>query len=188
MNRRRDEDGSSLPELVVASLVTLIAAAAALSVTAGPVRQLSEVAQPDPRRAEVEAAADLLARVVRSARSGLDMPAIRAAGPSMLTVQIGPASERSRVTAILEGASLLVRTDSEASEGASQDVLTVLDGVATGGVLFELLDAEGLVVAPSDEALASIEAVRIAIETDGARIERIVALRAEPVHSRAAGW
>lgn len=188
MNLQRDEDGGSLPELVVASLVTLVAAAAALSVTSGPVRQLSEVAQPDARRAEMEAAADRLARVVRSARSGLDTPAIRAAGPFMLSLRVGPASEGVHVTFVLEDGSLIVRAEPAASAGASAAVESVLDGLGSEAVTFELLDADGLVVDSSDASAGSVEAIRFAIETDGLRTERVVALRAEPVHSRTAGW
>ena len=188
MRRRHDQDGGSLVELVVASFLTIVATAAALSAIAGPVGRLLAVAEPDNRRAEIEGAADMLARVVRSARHDLAASAVVDVEQHRLVLRVGPPSVGARVDVAVEEGALRITTTPDAPEGADADVRTLLSDVAPDAVTFAALGLDGHLLDHADGASVMGRAIAITIATAGIRTERIVSLRAEPVHARAGGW
>jgi len=73
MNLRRwtfGDDGSTLPELMVAGAITLVALTMVGGTVIAPLGALGHVAEPDSVEVELQAAADAVARIVRAARPG----------------------------------------------------------------------------------------------------------------------
>lgn len=189
MRRSQGEEGSTLPELVVASSLTLVAVAAALSAAAGPLHRWTTFTADDVRRAEVEAAADTLARLVRSARPDLGSPAILEVRSDGLILRVGPPSDGARVSVTVEEGALVSRSVPESVAVDPLPERLLLDGVEDGDVHFAALGADGSTVGMaglpgSDPTVA----VSIALEVDGHRATRVVALRDRSVHERAVGW
>lgn len=186
MIRDRDEEGGTLPELVLACFLTLVASAAALSGAAGPLREWSGLAQSDLRAAEVEAAADSIARLIRSARPDLRDRALLGIEPHLLRLRVGPPSAGREVRIEVRDASLHAVTARDGGPDASDQVRRILDGVAAEAVTFVALDHDGRPIGNLHDGATA--AVAFVLDVDGTRTTRVVSLRSDDVHARSTGW
>jgi len=110
------DDGSSLPELLVATGLTLVALSMLATTVLSPLAVVARSGVPDARRAELERAGDEVAATLRRARPGIGQ------GPLILVtahrIEIRDGDLRTHAPTVLEfldGALLLERTDGRAA-------------------------------------------------------------------------
>jgi hypothetical protein len=107
----RDEDGSSLPELLVAAGLGVIALAVLGTGMLGPLRSLEVASRPDPRAEHLEVVRLELQRIVRAARPGLHEPAAQLTGANEVELRIGDLSQADVVRIALVDDGLLIDAD-----------------------------------------------------------------------------
>ncbi len=106
--RSRDQGGSSLPELLVAAGLGVVALAVLATGLLGPVRSLELATRPDPRADQLDLARLELQRILRAARPGLDAPALRALDEHVLEARLGDLSRAEMVRITLADHALLI--------------------------------------------------------------------------------
>ena len=173
-----------MPELVVASMLTVVVAALTLSALVGPIETMRRATLPDERLAEVEAAAEVLARTVRAARPGLHEHGVLSIDRQRILLRVGTPTRARTIVVELADDHLVMRTGDDV--GAADDVRILVRDVAPDGFVIGALDPTGQVVDDADPG--SVAAVVFRIEVDGHDVERTIALRRDPVHAQVAGW
>ena len=176
------EAGSTLPELIVAAALTVVAGAMTVAAVAGPVGRLHAALDPDLRRTEVDTAAEVVARVLRAAnpRSG---PPVRA-DTGGVVVTIGPPSGDTVVTLRLVDRALVLGSSEPLPGAPGAPTGVLIDAVEAFWI--DLVDDEGRAVASGQESEAT--AIVLHLEAHGVRATRIVALRALHEHDGVEGW
>lgn len=176
----RSEDGSTMVETMVAATLTVLAAGAIVGNLIVPLSTLEERLTEDRRIAELHAAADGLARIVRAARASSPGGPLVSASTQELVLEVGPSG--AELTAAFVEDALVVSPHAATAGGAplvTGRIAHGIDGSASG---FVLLGAGGAEVDDPRDAVAV--GLRI---VDGARqVERVVALRDAP-RSRTGG-
>lgn len=173
-----------MPELLVASLLTIVVGALTLSTVVGPLEAIRRSTFPDVRRAEVEAAADVLVRTLRSARPGLGEEHPISLDAGRVVVRSGPPSERRSVVIELVGGDMRL---SSALDGAGEPQGRILlRDVGTDSLRIDAFDASGGRL-PA-EAAGTASAIAVDVHVDGYRAQRVIALRNDAVHAQVAGW
>ena len=173
-----------MPEMLVASLLTVVVGALTLTAVVGPIEAMRRSSVPDARRIEVEAAADAFARTVRAARPGLRTGPVVSIARDRIVLRVGPpVGARTVVVEVVDG-DLLLRDEQAVT--VPEEARILLRHVGTDGFVLSALDARGEVV-PADDP-RTVAAVVLRIEVDGHRAERTVALRSDAVHAQAVGW
>lgn len=176
------EAGSTLPELIVAAALTVVAGAMTVAAVSGPVGRLHAALDPDLRRTEVDTAAEVVARVLRAAnpRSG---PPVRADAAGV-AVTVGPPSGDAVVTLRLEDRALVLESSGSSPGAPDAPTGVLIDAVDAFGI--DLVDDEGRSIASGQESEAVATVMRL--EAHGVRATRIVALRALHEHDGVEGW
>jgi hypothetical protein len=178
-----DQGGSSLVELLVAATVTVLATSVVASAVLGPLRVLSDVTEPDERAATFDAAGEVVARVVRSARPSATSPAVVAASPSEVTLRLEDDGDEVLVLLSLQGGelTLTVIEDARPINRFPQGVL--LDGLDLTASRFVLLGATGVLLPPIDAR--DVRAVGVVLESDSHATVRVTHLRMRDAHQGA---
>jgi len=114
-----NEDGSSLPELMLAAGLVVVALGMLGSTVVAPLSMMLRSAAPDVRQAELEVAADSVVRIVSLARPGLDRPAVLRAESDRLELRLGDLRQGQGVALVLRGDTLEVELLDESSVGSS---------------------------------------------------------------------
>jgi hypothetical protein len=181
MNMRRHisgEEGSTLPEVMVAGAITLVALTMVGGTVLAPLGVLGRVAEPDLVARELDAAADAVVRIVRAARPGPDGPAV-APDPDGIVVRLAGESGDLAVRIVIIDDRLLA-----VIEGSGELPLAFAHGPLAAG-----LDGESSVLAVVDApvgwsvgaALAHQEhpAVHIRLRAAGRETVRVERIRGE---------
>ncbi len=133
MSGRSDETGASLPELLVAGALGLVALGMIAGGVLAPLAGMVRGSAPDERQIELDLAADVVARILRAARPGLDEAALVRAEAGVISVRVGDLHERGEVILELRDGALTVEWE------------TAVDFIAAmpeGGPLVTGLDAD----------------------------------------------
>jgi hypothetical protein len=146
----RDEDGSSLPELLVAAGLGVIALAVLGTGMLGPLRSLEIASRTDPRAEHLEVVRLELQRIVRAARPGLDEPAAQLTGANEVELRIGDLSHADVMRIALADDGLLIDAD-----GVLRHV--PVQGLDVSRSAIRLIDRDGALV----EAPGSVAAVAL---------------------------
>jgi len=110
------DDGSSLPELLVATGLTLIALSMLATTVLSPLAVVARSGVPDARRAELERAGDEVAATLRRARPGIGQGPLILATAHRIEIRDGDLrAQAPTVLEFLDGALLLERTDGRAA-------------------------------------------------------------------------
>lgn len=187
--RPHDEDGSSLPELLVAASLGVVALTVLATGLLGPVRSLELATRPDPRADQLELVRLELQRIVRAARPGLDEPAVLALDVDVLQFRIGDLTRADVVRLTLDHVGLIIEDGTGTrvvpvtgldlsrshlrpitSDGATVDPLHPSDAVAVHAVLY--VRADEAVSAPEPSERHSVQRPRGEL-----RAEHVVGLR-----------
>jgi len=183
--------GSTLPELLVAAGLTLLALSMLGASLLAPLAAIGRSATPDQRQEEIDRAGDEVVAIVRRARPGLNEGPLLAAGPDRIAVRVGTLRHASPVVIRLDGGAL--RT--EHPNGTVDRVL--VSGLDADRSRFIIEDREGNDVSEATEGPARIDAAVVTVvlvDTDasdrptvvpGRRTERAVHLQLRlPLASR----
>lgn len=165
------EDGSTIVEAVIAASLTLLAAGVVVGNVIVPLSTLEERLGADGRAAELDAAAEGLARIVRAARSSNTHGPVVSASAQELVLQVGAGDEV--LTVALVDDALLVSAHSATSGGAPLPTGRLAHGIDVTQSGFMLLGAGGVEVEDPLDALA----VRLRVGDGPHQVERAVALR-----------
>jgi len=128
-----EETGSSLPELLVAGTLGLVALGMIAGGVLAPIAGMVRGSAPDERQIELDLAADVVARILRAARPGLDEAALVRAEAGAISVRVGDLHERGEVILELRDGALTVEWE------------TAVDFIAAmpeGGLLVTGLDVD----------------------------------------------
>jgi hypothetical protein len=169
----RDEDGSSVVEMLVAAGLTLTALGVLLGNVVVPLEHLARSHAADLPMVELRNAGEEVARLVRAARPGITEPAAAADGDRAVVLRVVEDGRVERVRiALVDDVLRIERLDAHgaALHGATRTLLTGLAPERAHLVLH--LDGSGV-----DPVGPSVVAVGLRIEADGASLERVTALR-----------
>lgn len=176
--RSEGEAGSTVVELLIAATLTVVAVSVLAGDALPALRVMTEVAGPQARRVELEAAGDVVARVVRAARPDVTRPVIDG-DTHRLSVALG--RHRTATVELDAGALRIAVEDPDAATFPSGVVLEGLDMERSG---FTLLGPEA---APADRPGAG-GAIVIVLADEDVEIVRIVAPRLGTHLDGAAPW
>jgi hypothetical protein len=154
-----DERGSSLPELLVAAGLGVVALTVLAMGLLGPVLTLDVNTRSDPRADQLEVVRLELQRIVRTARPGLDAPAVRAIGQNAVEVRLGD---------LVAGALVQISLD--------DDGLRIDDGSTVRHLPVSGLDLARSHLRPIDHVGAAVDPLRPA---DAVAVHVVLHVRAE---------
>jgi len=161
-------DGSSLPELLVAAGVVLVALGMVGSALVAPLTLMVRAGDADVRQMEMDRAADAVARTLASARPGNGAPALAHVGRDRLELRIGDLRDAQHIVVELRDGMLTI-------DHPDGRVDTIPEGMVIGGIDTELsafaaLTVDGrdiaapLVTGQSDGSAAALLSEVVAIE------------------------
>ena len=174
--RRLGADGSTLVETMLAASLTVLAAGMLVGNVIVPLSTLDERVTADGRAAELHAAADGLARIVRAARTSRGHGPVLAAGMHELVLQVG--TDGTEVTVSFGDEAVLISTHAVTAGGAPLPSGRLVHGIDVAGSGFVLLGSGGVPVDTPRDAVA----VGFHLVDGPHHVARVVALR-DPVSS-----
>jgi hypothetical protein len=133
----RSEQGSSLPELLVAAGLTLVALSMLSASVLAPLAGMTRAAAPDDRLATLERAGDEVISLLRLARPGLEAGPLLVAGPNHIEIRGGGVRYAAPVSVLLEDGTLRVERD------AGLTVRTLVTGLDPEGSMISFHGADG---------------------------------------------
>jgi hypothetical protein len=173
----RGEDGSSLPEMLVAAGLTLVALSMLGSAILGPLAAMVRSAGTDERRVELERAGDEAAALVRRARPGVEGGPILLAGEKRIELREGTLGHGAPlVLHLTDGVLWVERPDAPESRA----IVSGLD-VAASRFIVRTTSGEEIVSSPGepvhiDAAVVTVELVDRDDGPSGRTVSRTVHL------------
>jgi len=151
------DDGSSLPELLVATGLTLIALSMLTTTVLSPLAVLARSGAPDARQAELERAGDEVAAALRRARPGIGQGPLILATAHRIEIRDGHLRTHA-LTALefLDGALLLERTDGQAAR-------VLVSGLDPAASRFVIHGPEGQDLSDMPASTAQVDAAVVTV-------------------------
>jgi hypothetical protein len=150
------EAGSTLPELLTASALLLVALTMLSGTVITPLLAIAGAYQRDERQAEFDRAVDVVAGIVRDARPGIDGSAVLVARPDELVVRTGDLRTSLEVRILLDAGRLTIEQQGSSSDGVIELSSRVLiAGLDTERSRFTVLTAEGHDLTADADAISS---------------------------------
>jgi len=173
-----DQSGTSLPELLVAGSLSLVALGMVVATVVAPLHAVSQTGTVDEGRARLDLASEQVVKIVRGAHPTLEGPALVAVGPDQLTLRIGGIGAHRTTTLALRDRSLTVET----TGAAHSQPQTVPDGVLIDGLdpersAIRARSGAGSDIAP--DTLSEALLVEVRLHADGHEVVRRIRLRME---------
>jgi hypothetical protein len=181
-----EQEGSSLVELLVASFVTVLAASIVASAVLGPLRLLTDVVAPDEDAAALDSAAEVVARVVRSARPSARSLPVVAASEQEVVVRLEHDGEERLVRLSLDGGTLTLAAIGIPGPPPGLPEGVLIDGLEADSSRILLFGDDGALLDPIDPQ--RIRAVGIVLERSARTATRVVSLRVHEPHQRVRAW
>lgn len=185
MIRDARQEGAVLTELVVAVSLTILVGAVTMAAVVGPLVRLQQELALDAHRIQVETAADVVARVLRAARPGLDGPALREVSAHGLSVSVGGPDSTATVHIASSGAALLLTRSGTPGDAPDVPEGVLLEPLDPDGIAIRFIGADGHVLAPGSTDPVG---VILTLASQGVVTTRVVRLRDQETHVVLPGW
>jgi hypothetical protein len=169
-----DEAGGSLPELLVAGALILVALGMVAGTVIAPMDALSRVGAADEVHVRLENAADTASRIVRASRATIDGPPVISTGPQALHLRTGDPALAETTLLVLEDGRLTAHVLG-AGSASSVDPLVIVEGLDMGRSSLRVRSRSGADVEMN--RLFDAVAVEMQLHAEGRTVSRVVSLR-----------